>query len=253
MVFKNKKLAIITGGTRGIGLACAKILAKNGYNLAICSRNLGDLKKISDKLKKNFNIYCYYKKIDVSKVNQIDLFVKSVFKKFQRIDVLINNAGIQLNKKFELIDINDYQKVINNNLLSYYFFSNFVGRYMIKKKDGIIINISSVLSKFPLVGRSLYSISKAGVDSLTRSTAIEWAKYNIICNSINPGHIETDLIRRDLKKGLIKMSDMKRRTLISKLGNVENISNFVHYLIKYKSQYQTGQNYFIDGGFSIKK
>ena len=134
MVFKNKKLAIITGGTRGIGLACAKILAKNGYNLAICSRNLGDLKKTSDKLKKNFNIYCYYKKIDVSKVNQIDLFVKSVFKKFQRIDVLINNAGIQLNKKFELIDINDYQKVINNNLLSYYFFSNFVGRYMIKKK-----------------------------------------------------------------------------------------------------------------------
>lgn len=253
MDFKNKKLAIITGATRGIGLACAKILAKNGYNLAICSRNSKDLKETADTLKKKFNIKCYYKKIDVSKVNQINLFVKLVYKKFQRIDVLINNAGIQLNKNFELIKFKDYEKVIGNNLLSYYFFSNYVGRYMIQKKNGIIINISSVLSKFPLVGRSLYSISKAGIDSLTRSTALEWSKYNIICNSINPGHVETDLIRRDIKKGLINMRQMKKRTLTGKIGKVEDISNFVFYLIKYKSKYQTGQNYFLDGGFSIKK
>jgi len=166
---------------------------------------------------------------------------------------LINNAGIQLNKKFELIEVSNYIKIIENNLSSYFFFSNFAGKYMIKKKGGIIINISSVLSKFPLVGRSLYSISKAGVDALTRSTALEWSKYNIVCNSINPGHIETDLIRKDIKKGLIKNSEMKKRSVVGKIGTVDNISNFVYYLIKKNSAYQTGQSFFIDGGFSIKK
>ena len=253
MIFKNKKLAIITGGTRGIGLACATILAEKGYNLAICSRNLKDLKKVSDHFKKNFNIICYYKKVDVSKINQINSFVNLVYKKFHRIDILINNAGIQLNKKLELIEVKNHKKIIDNNLSSYFFFTNFVGKYMIKKKHGIIINISSVLSKFPLVGRGLYSISKAGIDSLTRSTALEWSKYNIVCNSINPGHIETDLIRRDIKKKLINISEMKKRSVVGKIGTVENISNFAYYLIKNNSIYQTGQSFFIDGGFSIKK
>ena len=176
-----------------------------------------------------------------------------VYKKFHRIDILINNAGIQLNKKLELIEVKNYKKIIDNNLSSYFFFTNFVGKYMIKKKHGIIINISSVLSKFPLVGRGLYSISKAGIDSLTRSTALEWSKYNIVCNSINPGHIETDLIRRDIKKKLINISEMKKRSVVGKIGTVENISNFAYYLIKNNSIYQTGQSFFIDGGFSIKK
>lgn len=124
---------------------------------------------------------------------------------------------------------------------------------MIRRKEGIIINISSVLSKFPLVGRVLYSISKAGVDALTRSTAVEWSKYNITCNSINPGHILTDMILKDVKKGLISISEMKKRSISETLGSVDNVSNFLIYLIKNNSKYQTGQSFFIDGGFSIKK
>ena len=177
----------------------------------------------------------------------------NVFKKFKKIDLLVNNAGIQLNKKIELLRSKDYKKVIDTNLSSYFFFTKYAGHYMIKNKKGIIINISSVLSKFPLSGRSPYSISKAGIDALTRSTAVEWSRFNIVCNSINPGHILTDLVKNDMKKGLINMKDMKKRSIIGEIGSVNDISNFLLYLAQNNSKYQTGQSFFIDGGFSIKK
>ena len=84
---------------------------------------------------------------------------------------------------------------------------------MIKKKVGKIINISSVLSQFPLIGRLPYSVAKSGVDALTRSIALEWSKYNIVCNSINPGHISTNLIKKDIKKGLISTKELKKDQL----------------------------------------
>ena len=249
----NRKIAIVTGATKGIGFACAEALAQSGYNLAICSRNLNDLRKISFYFENKYSIICFYKKIDVSKNIKIKFFVNAVYKKFKKIDVLVNNAGIQLNKKIELLNVSNYKKVIDNNLTSYFFFTKYSGAHMIRRKEGIIINVSSVLSKFPLVGRVLYSISKAGVDALTRSTAVEWSKYNITCNSINPGHILTDMILKDIKKGLINISEMKKRSISGTLGSVDNVSNFLIYLVKNNSKFQTGQSFFIDGGFSIKK
>jgi len=250
---KEKKVAIITGGSKGIGYACALKLAKEGFNIAICSRSRKDLKKASNFLKKKYKINCFYMAIDASKNNQVKKFVSNVLKEFKFINVLINNCGIQLNKKFEKLSFKELQKVIEINLFSYIYFSKIVGHQMIKQKGGTIINISSVLSKFPLTGRLPYSIAKSGIDALTRSLALEWSKYNIICNSINPGHIYTDLIKKDIKKGLISINELKKRSIINKLGTLEDISNFVYYLIKYRTIYQTGQSYFVDGGFSIKK
>tara|TARA_Y100000590_G_scaffold384689_1_gene456231 strand:- start:95 stop:859 length:765 start_codon:yes stop_codon:yes gene_type:complete len=250
---KEKKVAIITGGSKGIGFACAVKLAKEGFNIAICSRSKKDLKKASNFLEKKYKINCFYMAIDASKNNQVKKFVSKVLKKFKFANVLINNCGIQLNKKFEKLSFEELQKVIEINLFSYIYFSKIVGLQMIEQKEGTIINISSVLSKFPLSGRLPYSISKSGIDALTRSLALEWSKYNIICNSINPGHIYTDLIKKDIKKGFISINELKNRSIINKLGSLEDISNFVHYLIKYRTIYQTGQSYFIDGGFSIKK
>lgn len=250
---KNSKVAIVTGGSRGIGYSCAEKLAKLGFNIAICSRFNSQLKISSNRLEKKYNIKCFYMSIDASKEKEVKKFVIKVVERFKRVDVLINNCGVQLNKKFEKLSINEIHKVININLFSYIYFTQNVGKYMIKKKNGVIINISSVLSKFPLKGRLPYSISKSGVDALTRSTALEWSKYNIVCNSINPGHIYTELIRKDLTKKLISLKELKNRSIINKLGNLDDISNFVSYLANKPSLYQTGQSYFIDGGFSIKK
>jgi NAD(P)-dependent dehydrogenase (short-subunit alcohol dehydrogenase family) len=249
----KNKVAIITGGSKGIGLSCASRLAKEGYDIAICSRSIKELKKASHFLKTKYKINCFYMAIDASKDSQVKNFVIDVLKKFKSIDVLINNCGIQLNKKFEKLSFKELQKVIDINLFSYIYFSKIVGQHMIKKKKGKIINISSVLSKFPLSGRLPYSIAKAGVDALTRSLALEWSKYNIACNSINPGHIYTDLIKKDIKKGLISINELKNRSITNKLGSLDDVSNFVFFLIKHGSIYQTGQSYFVDGGFSIKK
>jgi len=249
----NRKVAIITGGSRGIGFECAKKLANEGYNIAICSRSQKELKEANDYLNKNYKIQSIHMSIDASKLKDVKKFVKKVLMKFKKINVLINNCGIQLNKKFEKLSIDEIQKVIQVNLFSYIYFSKEVGNQMIKQKNGKIINISSVLSKFPLIGRLPYSIAKSGVDALTRSTAIEWSKYNIICNSINPGHINTNLIKKDIKKGLISFKELKKRSITNSLGEIQDVSNFVLFLAKQGSNFQTGQSYFVDGGFSIKK
>lgn len=252
-IINNKKVAIITGGSRGIGFECAKKLANEGYNLAICSRSKKELKEASDYLRKNFKIQILYMSLDASKYQDVKKFINKVIKKFKKINVLVNNCGIQLNKKFENLSILEIQKVIDVNLYSYIYFSKEVGQQMIKQKSGKIINISSVLSKFPLIGRLPYSIAKSGVDALTRSIAVEWSKYNITCNSINPGHIKTNLIQKDIKKGLISLNELKKRSITNSLGTIQEVSNFLIFLIKFGTNYQTGQSYFIDGGFSIKK
>ena len=151
------------------------------------------------------------------------------------------------------MSLEELHKVIQINLFSYIYFSKIVGNQMIKQKKGKIINISSVLSKFPLIGRLPYSIAKSGVDALTRSIALEWSKYNIICNSVNPGHISTNLIKKDIKKGLISIKELKKRSITNTIGSLDDVSSFVLYLVKHGSNFQTGQSYFIDGGFSIKK
>ena len=252
-IINNKKVAIITGGSRGIGFECAKKLANEGYNIAICSRSKKELKEASDYLRKNFKIQILYMSLDASKYQDVKKFINKVIKKFKKINVLVNNCGIQLNKKFENLSILEIQKVIDVNLYSYIYFSKEVGQQMIKQKSGKIINISSVLSKFPLIGRLPYSIAKSGVDALTRSIAVEWSKYNITCNSINPGHIKTNLIQKDIKKGLISLNELKKRSITNSLGTIQEVSNFLIFLIKFGTNYQTGQSYFIDGGFSIKK
>ena len=249
----NSKVALITGGSRGIGFDCAKKLANEGYNLAICSRSNAELKLASDFLVKNYKIKCIYMALDASKIDDVKKFIKKILINLKSIDILINNCGIQLNKKFEKISIEEINKVIQINLFSYIYFSKLVGKQMIKKKGGKIINISSVLSQFPLIGRLPYSVAKSGVDALTRSIALEWSKYNIVCNSINPGHISTNLIKKDIKKGLISTKELKKRSITNSIGSLDDISNFVLYLVKYGSKFQTGQSYFVDGGFSIKK
>ena len=249
----RRNVALITGGSRGIGFECAKKLANEGYNLAICSRSNKELKQASNFLKKNFKIECFYMSLDASKKKNVEEFAKKVLNKFRTVDVLVNNCGVQLNKKFEKMSFKELHKVIQINLFSYIYFSKIVGNHMIKQKKGKIINISSVLSKFPLIGRLPYSIAKSGVDALTRSIALEWSKHNIICNSINPGHISTNLIKKDVKKGLISIKELKKRSITNTIGSLDDVSNFVLYLVKHGTNFQTGQSYFVDGGFSIKK
>ncbi len=251
---ENRKglVAIVTGGARGIGFATAKALAQMGFDIAICSRTKEELEKAASVIKK-YGVRCFYQPVDVSRESEVRAFVESLHKVFKRIDVLVNNAGRQMNKPFIKLSSDEWHDVLATNLDSYFYFCKYAGKYMVEKKRGRIINISSVLSKFALPGRAPYSVSKAGIESLTRVLAAEWAKYNILVNAVAPGHVDTELVRRDIKKGLLDEKSMKRRSCLLRVGDTDEVASVIAFLASKKSSYITGETLVVDGGFSIKK
>ena len=245
-------VALITGGSRGIGFASAKALAEMGFDIALCSRNRKELEKASEEIKKE-NVNCLFQPIDVSREPEVITFVESVYDAYKRIDVLVNNAGIQLNKPFLELSSTEWHSVLAINLDSYFYFCKYVGKHMTEQKGGKIINISSVLSKFALPGRAPYSVSKAGIEALTRILASEWAKYSILVNAIAPGHVDTELVRSDIKRGLLDEKIMQERGVLGRIGVIDEISSVVAFLASRKASYITGQTFVVYGGFSIKK
>lgn len=245
MEFFNKT-AIITGASRGIGRDIAKSLAKLGINvIANYNKSEKQAKELQEELKKeNINIDIF--KADVSKREEAKEMIKFVQKKYNKIDILINNAGISEYKLFTEETDEDWQRVINTNLYSAFVMCQEVVPSMIKQKNGIIINISSV---WGMVGASLeviYSISKAGLDGLTKSLAKELAPCNIRVNSISPGIINTQMNQNLSKEDI---DNLKEEIPLQKIGNPKDISRCVEWLIK--DEYTTGQIISINGGWVI--
>ena len=245
MEFFNKT-AIITGASRGIGRDIAKSLAKLGINvIANYNKSEKQAKELQEELKKeNINIDIF--KADVSKREEAKEMIKFVQKKYNKIDILINNAGISEYKLFTEETDEDWQRVINTNLYSAFVMCQEVVPSMIKQKNGVIINISSI---WGMVGASLeviYSISKAGLDGLTKSLAKELAPCNIRVNSISPGIINTQMNQNLSEK---EIDNLKEEIPLQKIGNPQDISRCVEWLIK--DEYTTGQIISINGGWVI--
>ena len=245
MEFFNKT-AIITGASRGIGRNIAKSLAKLGINvIANYNKSEKQAKELQEELKKeNINIDIF--KADVSKREEAKEMIKFVQKKYNKIDILINNAGISEYKLFTEETDEDWQRVINTNLYSAFVMCQEVVPSMIKQKNGVIINISSI---WGMVGASLeviYSISKAGLDGLTKSLAKELAPCNIRVNSISPGIINTQMNQNLSEK---EIDNLKEEIPLQKIGNPQDISRCVEWLIK--DEYTTGQIISINGGWVI--
>lgn len=245
MEFFNKT-AIITGASRGIGRDIAKSLAKLGINvIANYNKSEKQAKELQEELKKeNINIDIF--KADVSKREEAKEMIKFVQKKYNKIDILINNAGISEYKLFTEETDEDWQRVINTNLYSAFVMCQEVVPSMIKQKNGVIINISSI---WGMVGASLeviYSISKAGLDGLTKSLAKELAPCNIRVNSISPGIINTQMNQNLSEEDI---DNLKEEIPLQKIGNPQDISRCVEWLIK--DEYTTGQIISINGGWVI--
>lgn len=189
----SKKTVIITGASKGIGREIAKTLAQNDYQvIANYNKSYNEAKSLQKGLA-NQDISIDIFKADVSKREEIKSLVDFTLNKYKKIDILINNAGISKSQLFTDITDQDWNEIINNNLYSAFCMSQEVSKNMIHNKSGCIINISSI---WGLVGAScetLYSISKAGIDAMTKSLAKELGPSNIRVNSIAPGFIDTDM------------------------------------------------------------
>ena len=240
------KVILITGASRGIGRAIAKELA-NDKDIVIANYNKSkdsaeSLKNELQSENKNIDIY----QADVSKREEVKKMVEYIINKYGKIDVLINNAGISFVKMFTELKDEDWNYVINNNLYSVFCVTQEVSKNMVNRKSGIIINISSIFGLIGASCESIYAVSKAGIDGLTKSLAKEFAYSNIRVNSIAPGLINTEM-NNDLSEEDIK--NVESEIPMRRIGRPEEIAKAAKMLIE--NDYITGQIIEVNGGWHM--
>ena len=237
------KTALVTGAAGGIGSAIAESLHSAGACVLLCDINMEVLERVKKKLGEGAHVF----RLDMTEFESFKSIVAETAKVSGRIDVLVNCAGI--NKREGLADVEEatYDRIMNINLKGAFFLSQAVAPYMKSQKAGSIINIGSHNTGAILGGVSVYGASKSGLLSLTRSMAVEWAKYNIRANCISPGHIKTDLTiptweHPERSKFLLD------RIALGRPGSPEDIIGLCILLASDSSAYITGAEFRIDGG-----
>ncbi|SFJ61072.1 3-oxoacyl-[acyl-carrier-protein] reductase [Thermoflavimicrobium dichotomicum] len=239
------KVAVVTGGSRGIGRAIAVTLAQAGADVAIfyagnrqaAEETVGQIQAAGRK--------ALALQVDVSNSEQVDAAFKEVLAAFDRIDILVNNAGITRDNLLMRMKEEDWDQVINTNLKGVFLCTKAVTRPMMKQRKGRIINISSVVGVAGNPGQANYVAAKAGVIGLTKTTAKELASRGITVNAIAPGFIETDMtavLPEDLKRQMLDQIPLGR------FGSVEDVAEAVKFLASDAAGYITGQTIHVDGG-----
>lgn len=236
------KVAIVTGGASGIGLSIAEKLLKNNYQVIISYNSSTDSARSLLEKYENLDIF----QIDLSNPENTQSLIDFAFSKYHKIDLLVNNAGVDLVKMINDTTFDDFDYIMKVNLYSPYFLARGVAKHMIDAKYGNIINISSILGITGGSCESAYSISKAGLDGLTKSLAQEFGPSNIRVNSIAPGLIDTKM---NSNLTTDEINNLVMDFPISRIGTPDDIADLVLYLEN--AGYVTGQVIQVNGGWNI--
>lgn len=243
----NKKIALVTGGSRGIGKAIVEKLGKEGFLVGFSYVNSDEKAKLFVEELKSKNIDAFCIKFDVKDYEQTKDAISNIQDEYGNIDVLVNNAGITRDKLFIRMKESDFDEVIDTNLKGIFNCTKQVANKMMKQKSGRIINLSSLAGLIGNIGQVNYSASKAGVIGFTRSLAAELGGYGVTVNAIAPGFIKTDMtdvIPENIKEKITSLIPLKE------VGEPEDIANLVHFLAEDTGRYITGQVISVDGGLS---
>lgn len=244
----SDKVAVITGGNRGIGRAIALGFAREGAHIVVnYLRGRDEAHEVADMVR-DIGRKALLVKADISNYIEVDNMAEKVFLEFGKVDILVNNAGILI--KNSLIDTSPekWDKVVSVNLNGVFYSMKIFGAKMVSNGGGSIINISSVAGYIPLINAGAYSATKAAVIMLTRQAAVEWGSRGVRVNAICPGPILTDML---LSEYTSKELQIRRRlTPLMKLGKPEDIADLAVFLASDDSGYVTGEAYGIDGGLS---
>lgn len=235
-------IILVTGASKGIGREIAKRLAEKGNKVIANYNKSEENAKSLQNENKNIEIY----KADVSKRNEVKNMIRYILNKYEKIDVVINNAGIAESKLFNDVTDEDWNKIINTNLYSAFCVTQEALPSMIHNKKGCIINISSVWGIVGASCETIYSIAKAGIDAMTKSLAKELGPSNIRVNSIAPGIIDTDM-NKNLSQN--EINNILQEIPLEKIGKTSDIAKCVEWLID--DEYTTGQVISINGGWVI--
>lgn len=241
------KVAIVTGGGSGIGLAIAEKFVANRIHTVIVGRDVAKL----DKAKSELGDLCYPMTCDVSDLVNIPSFVTEVIDQFGQIDILVNNAGINMKKDFTEVTDEEFQKVITTNLCSVFAISREVVKHMLTKGSGSIINISSMAAQYGLPRVIAYSASKTAIDGMTRAMATELSPKGIRINAIAPGFITTPMTDTALNSDPERKAKVFSRTPMGIMGQPSDIGDAALFLAGDAAKFITGVVLPVDGGNSI--
>ncbi len=242
--FENK-IAIVTGGSSGIGYACAKLLLSEGAKVCICARNIEKLQRAAEELSAYGEVM--YAAADIANKAEILSAVERVAETYGRIDILINNAGLNADAQFYKMTDEQFEKVIDANLKGMFYFSKAVVPYMMEKKYGKIVSVSSVSAFNGNFGQSNYAASKGAIISMTRVMGKELGKYGINVNAVAPGSIMTEMYKavpEEIKQKKLSGIPLRR------YGEPEEAASVICFLASDAASYITSQLLVVDGGFN---
>lgn len=244
----ENRVALVTGGSRGIGRGVVETLAKAGAKVAFVYRSSKESAEAVVAELASAGLEALAIQGDVANKDDADRIVAEVVEKWERLDILVNNAGIIKDGLLATMEKEDWQAVIDTNLTGVYNFAHAVMRQMMSQRYGRIVNVSSVAAEFGNQGQVNYAASKGGIQGLTRCLATEVGRRNITVNAVAPGFIETDMTEavRNAAEGKIK-----ERISVRRLGKPEDIANAVLFLASEEAGYITGHVLTVDGGLTL--
>jgi NAD(P)-dependent dehydrogenase (short-subunit alcohol dehydrogenase family) len=243
------KNALITGASRGIGKAIAKVLAKSGVQVVCCARNQELLLQTCSEIEKDGGVALPVK-ADVALASDRKQLIEQALSSFGGIDFLVNNAGIHMEKEALELSDKEFIDLMEVNLFSMFFLSRDIARQMIARRGGRIINTGSISGQGGGSKQVAYCASKAAIEALTRSLAVEWARYNIQVNTVAPGYIRTDLSKPALEDEQLR-TKIEGRIPAKRFGDPEDVAPLVAFLCSQEANYLTGHIYYVDGGVLI--
>ncbi|GGH79877.1 2-deoxy-D-gluconate 3-dehydrogenase [Pullulanibacillus pueri] len=244
----QNKTVIVTGGSKGIGKHIACSFAQLGAHVVIIGRSEEALERTLSELKV-FQGHHKAIQMDVNDIATMRKKVDDIVDEYGLVDVLVNNAGVNIPRPALEITEEDWDKVLDTNLKSSFFLSQAVAKYMIKQKAGRIINIASQMAFVGYVKRAAYCSSKGGMVQLTKALAVEWAPYHINVNAVAPTFVETEMTAEMFKDEAFQ-KDVKSRILLGDLPKPKDISGAVLYLASNLSDFVTGETLKVDGGWT---
>jgi NAD(P)-dependent dehydrogenase (short-subunit alcohol dehydrogenase family) len=240
------KVAIVTGATQGIGLACAQRLIADGARVMLV-----DIKPEGKAAADALGDAARFCTADVSQKADVDAMIAATLKEFGSIDILVNNAGVTHKAEFLDLAEEDFDRVLGINLKSMFLCGQAAARHMVANGGGVIINMSSVNSELVMTNQVPYNVSKGGVNQLTRVMALSLAPHGIRVNAVAPGTILTELAKAAVLASPEQRHTILSRTPLGRCGEPEEVASVVAFLASDDASYMTGQNLFIDGGRMI--
>ncbi|MFF2445580.1 SDR family NAD(P)-dependent oxidoreductase [Neobacillus sp. NPDC058068] len=244
------KVALVTGGSKGIGFSMAQALGHYGARLVISSRGVEEGEKAVSQLKEE-DIEAAYIPCDVTKKDQVELLVRRIVDQFGSLDILVNNAGMNIRKLLVEVEESDWDQVLTVNLKGLFLVGQACAKQMIKQNYGKIINISSILGSIGMPFQTSYAASKGGINQVTKVWAEELAPYNITVNAIGPGYIKTPMTNEWLSDP-DRAEKIINASMIKRIGETSDLVGPVVFFASDTSAYVTGQILNVDGGWTAR-